>query len=408
MRILIVTQYYWPENFRINDLASGLVQRGHQVEVLTGRPNYPGGQLFNGYGVITPICETHAGVRIFRVPLIPRGGGRGLELVLNYLSFALAGMLLGPLHCRGAYDYLLVYEPSPITAGLPALVLRAIKKTPLLFWVQDLWPESLSATGAITSPWILDRVKTLVQFIYRRCDRILVQAEAFKPPIVSLGVESEKLDYFPNSAEELYQPVKLGVESAEHAQMPGGFRVMFAGNIGAAQDFPTIIKAAELLKSHDDIHFMILGSGRKQAWVKSQVETKGLVDTFHMLGRYPVETMPRFFSLADAMLVTLKKDPIFERTIPAKIQSYMACAKPIIAALDGEGARIVKVAGAGFTCPAEAPQKLAEEILKMYKLPGDARKKMGVSALSYFKLNFERNMLIEKLVQMMAATKRRN
>lgn len=408
MKLLIVSQYFWPEDFRITDLAAGLVAMGHSVDVLTGMPNYPGGKLFDGYGILTPAYESHAGIGIFRIPLIPRGKGRSLELVMNFLSFAISGGALGVLRCRGNYDCILVYEPSPITVGLPAIVLRAIKDAPLLFWVQDLWPESLSATGAITSKWIMNLVKTLVRFIYDRCDRILVQSEAFKPPIMALGIESERLDYFPNSAEALYQPVRLGSDATERDKMPEGFRVMFAGNIGEAQDFPTIIKAAECLKAYTDIHFVILGSGRKQSWVESQVSQSGLYHTFHLLGRHPVESMPRYFSLADVMLVTLKRDPIFERTIPAKVQSYMACAKPLIAALDGEGARVVNVAGAGLTCPAEAPEALAEKILQMYRLSEKEREAMGVSGLQFFKSNFERGMLLKKLVRMMTDTKRRN
>jgi colanic acid biosynthesis glycosyl transferase WcaI len=407
MKILIVSQYFWPENFRITDLASGLIEMGHSVDVLTGMPNYPGGKLFDGYKMLSPSYESHAGIRIFRIPLIPRRQGRSLDLAFNYLSFAISGCVFGPLRCGGNYDCILAYEPSPITVGLPAIVLRSVKGAPLLFWVQDLWPESLSATGAITSNWILERVKTLVRFIYSRCDRILVQAEAFKAPIEALGVDSEKLDYFPNSAEALYQPVTLSIDAPEHTLMPDGFRVMFAGNIGAAQDFPTIIKAAELLKSHADIHFIILGSGRKQAWAEAQVEAKGLAGTFHMLGRYPVEAMPRFFSLADAMLVTLKKDLIFERTIPAKVQSYMACARPVLAALDGEGARVITESGAGIACGAENPRELAKAILELYNLPETRRKEMGENGLNYFNANFERTLLLKRLEKMMMTLQRR-
>ncbi len=407
MKILIVTQYFWPENFRITDLAAGLVDRRHDVDVLTGMPNYPGGRLFDGYGVFRPAYESHGGTRIFRIPLVPRRKGRSLDLVMNYLSFAISGMVLGPLRCREKYDCILVYEPSPITVGLPAIVLRSIKGAPLLFWVQDLWPESLSATGAVTSPGILKKVKTLVRFIYAHCDRILVQSEAFKAPIMELGVNAKRLDYFPNSAEALYQPVTLGKNGAERKQMPPGFRVMFAGNIGAAQDFATILDAAERLKKYPDIHFVILGSGRQQAWVKAQIATRGLAKTFHLLGRYPVEAMPRFFSLADAMLVALKKDSIFERTIPAKVQSYMACARPILAALDGEGARVVIESGAGIACGAQNPGALADAVLELYNLPDNRREELGAKGLRYFKMNFERRVLLGRLERMMETVQRR-
>ena len=407
MKILIVTQYFWPESFRINDLAVGLKENGHQVTVLTGIPNYPGGHFFLNYGLLKKLSQNYNGVKVIRVPLIPRGKGRGGQLALNYLSFAFFGSLIGPFRCRGKYDLILVYEPSPVTVGLPAIVMKAVKRAPILFWVQDLWPESLSATGAVKSQWILDRVKTLVRFIYSKCDRILLQSEAFKKPVMSLGIEKERLTYFPNSAESLYKPVNLEADAIDREKMPEGFKVMFAGNIGAAQDFPTILKAAEFLKEYPDIHFIILGDGRMHSWVASQILKRDLTDSFHLFGRYPVETMPRYFSLADTMLVTLRKEPIFELTIPAKVQSYMACARPIIAALDGEGTRVVNEAGVGFSCPAENPYALAQAIKKMYKTPENKRKEMGVRGREYFEKNFERILLLKQLDGLMKEMKRR-
>jgi colanic acid biosynthesis glycosyl transferase WcaI len=406
LKILIVTQYFWPENFPINDLSKGLLEKGHQVTVATGIPNYPEGRFFSGYGLFKNVCQDYDGVKVLRVPLIPRGRGGGFRLALNFLSFALFASLLGPIMHRAKCDLIFVYEPSPITVGLPAIVLRAVKGVPVLFWVQDLWPESLSATGAVTSKWIIDRVETLVRFIYSKCDRILVQSEAFKPPIMSLGVERDRLTYFPNSAEGFYQPVTLEADVVELEKMPTGFRIMFAGNIGVAQDFPTILKTGVLLKEYTDIHFVILGDGRMYSWVKSQISALGLAGNFHLLGRYPAEKMPCFFSLADAMLVTLKKDPIFELTIPAKVQSYMACARPIIAGLDGEGARIVTEAGAGISCGAENPEKLAKAILTIYNSPENIRDKMGEDGRKYFEAHFERNHLLKKLDQLMRETER--
>lgn len=405
MKILIITQYFWPEDFRINDLATGLVEIEHEIEVLTGMPNYPNGKLFPGYRAVKPLREKHEGIPIVRVPLIPRGKGRGWQLALNYLSFAFFGSLIGPFRCRGKYDLILVYEPSPVTVGLPAIVMKAVRRAPVLFWVQDLWPESLSATGAVKSQWILDRVKTLVRFIYSRCDCILLQSEAFKKPVMSLGIEKERLIYFPNSAESLYKPVSLEADAIEREKMPEGFKVMFAGNIGAAQDFSTILKAAEFLKEYPDIHFIILGDGRMYSWVASQILKRGLTDSFHLLGRYPVETMPRYFSLADVMLVTLRKEPIFELTIPAKMQSYMACARPIIAALDGEGARVVNEADAGISCPAENPEALAQAIITMCKTPENRKREMGANSRKYFEANFERNFLLNRLDGLMKEMK---
>lgn len=397
MKILILTQYFWPEDFRINDLATGLVEMGHEIEVLTGMPNYPGGKLFTGYRTFKPLREKYEGIPIVRVPLIPREKGRGWQLILNYLSFAFSGSLIGPFLCRGKYDFILVYEPSPITVGLPAIVMKAVKRAPVLFWVQDLWPESLSATGSVNSKTLLKIVKSLVRFIYRQCDQILIQSKAFSSSVESFGVIPKRILYYPNSAENFYRPMNLAPDAHECFGIPAGFRVMFAGNIGVAQDFPTILKAAEYLKEYHDIHFIILGDGRMHSWVAFQVRERGLTDNVHLLGRYPVETMPRYFSLADVLLVTLRKEPIFELTIPSKIQSYLACAKPIIAALDGEGARIIEEAGAGLTCPSENPGALAKAVLTLYNMPQSERQVMGKRGRTYFNSHFEHKMLLDQL-----------
>ncbi|MBW2574979.1 MAG: glycosyltransferase family 4 protein [Deltaproteobacteria bacterium] len=397
MKILVVTQYFWPENFRINDLALGLKEKGHEVQILTGMPNYPGGRFFTGYNFFGPLFETYEDIPVFRVPLIPRGNGSRFRLVLNFFSFVFFACFLAPFRRLGTIDLIFIYEPSPITVCLPALLLKKLKSAPVMFWMQDLWPESLSATGAVRSKKILRIVDILVRFIYRRCDRILIQSRSFFEPIKHQHYGPKRILYFPNSAEELYQPVILEKDAYERVLMPEGFCVTFAGNIGAAQDFGTILKAAELLKSYTEINWVIIGDGRMFPWVQSQVIKRGLNDTVHMLGRYPAETMPRFFALSDVLLVTLKKEPIFALTIPSKVQSYLACAKPIAAALDGEGAKVIEEAGAGMACPAESPKALAETVLKFYNMSETDQKEMGNKGREYFEKHFEREMLFDRL-----------
>lgn len=397
MHLLIVTQYFWPEEFRINDLAQGLIERGHQVTVYTGKPNYPGGRFFDGYGFFGRAREQYGRASVRRVPLIPRGRGGSVRLAINYLSFALFASVLAPLRCRGRYDAILVYEPSPITVGLPALVLRLITGAPVLFWVQDLWPESLEATGAVRKRWVLALFGRLTRFIYRGCDRILVQSLAFVEPTCRMGVPKERIDYFPNSAEAYYQPVELAADAPERAELPEGFRVMFAGNIGAAQDFETILAAAKLLSTEPSIHWIVLGDGRMADWVRSEVARRGLGAQVHLMGRRPANTMPRWFATADAMLVTLRREPIFSYTIPAKVQSYMACAKPIVAALDGEGARVIAESGAGRAGAAQDPVALAESIRALARMPREERRAMGLAGRRYFEQHFERELLLTRL-----------
>ena len=401
MRILIVTQYFWPESFRVNDLALGLKERGHAVAVLTGLPNYPTGRFFPGYGFFTPSSEEFNGLPVYRVPLIPRGSGQRWRLALNYFSFAIFASLLAPVRCRGVFDLIFVFEPSPITVGIPAIMLKKFKRAPVMFWVQDLWPESLSATRAIRSELLLHWVAQLVRFIYQRCDRILVQSEGFIPSVTALGADPQRVAYFPNWAETLYCPVATAEDAPERKEVPAGFCVMFAGNIGAAQSFETILEAATLLRQHHDIHWVVVGDGHRRAWVEGQILERGLKESVHLLGPRPAEVMPRYFALADALLVMLKCDPIFALTIPSKVQSYLACAKPILAALDGEGARVVRESGAGIVCPAEDAKALAESVLRLSRMSPQERAAMGQKGRTYFEANFEREKLLDRLEGLM-------
>lgn len=397
MRILLLTQYFWPENFPINDIVRGLRDRGHELQVLTGMPNYPEGRLFPGYRKFHPISDSFDGIPVARVPLITRGRGQGWRLALNYLSFAAAATTLGPRRCQGHPDVILVYQLSPVTVGIPALVLKRIKNAPILLWVQDLWPESLAATGAVRAPWILNAVGTLTRHIYRNCDRIAIQSRAFIEPIRALGVDPQRIRYLPNSAETLYQPVTVEPEAPERALVPQGFCVMYAGNIGAAQDFGTILAAAEQLKSQTHIHWVILGDGRQRAWVEQRVRERALETTVHLIGRHPKEAMPRLFALADALLVSLREEPIFALTIPTKVQSYLACGRPIIAALDGEGARVIEEAQAGLTVPASNPERLAKAVLALSRMDPAQRQTMGMNGLAYARRHFDPEVLLDRL-----------
>lgn len=401
MRILLITQYFYPENFRINDVVAGLRKRGHAITVLTGLPNYPEGHVHEGYGWFRRTREILDGVEIVRVPLIARGRGGGLRLALNYLSYAFFATVIGLPRCRGRYDVILVYQMSPITMGIPAIVFRWWRGLHVVFWVQDLWPESLRAAKAVRSPRVLRLINKLVRFIYERCDAILVQSRGFIPAIQAMGVPLERMAYLPNSAEDCYRPVDPAECAGELAELPAGFRAVYAGNIGAAQDFPTLLAAAERTRHIPDLHWVIFGDGRMRSWVEGQVRARGLSATVHLLGTRPVTLMPRYFALADLLLVTLRRDPIFALTIPSKVQSYLACGRPIVAALDGEGARVVSESGAGIAGPAEDVDALSEAVIRMYRASPAERDQMGRSARRYFEANFERLALLIRLEQLL-------
>lgn len=394
VRILVISQYFWPENFRINDLTQEWAKRGHRVTVLTGIPNYPSGRFFEGYGWFRRNHEEYAGAKIVRVPIIARGKGGTLGLALNYLSFALFASIVAPIKVGRGFDVIFVHEPSPITVGLPAIVMKYFTRAPIVFWVLDLWPESVAASG-LRSKLLLRLLDKLVRFIYRHCNQVLVSSRSFKPRVAAQGVPEHRIRYFPNWAEPVFKSNPKN--SPPPVALPVGFRVMFAGNIGTAQDFPTIVEAAKLLKGHSDIHWIVLGEGRVLPWLKKEIITHGLSSVFHLLGQHPIEVMPAFFSHADVMLVSLKSDPIFSLTVPAKVQAYLACGKPILGMLDGEGSRIIEEASAGICCRPTSPADLAAALLRLKEASPKELEQMGANALRYSRAEFSRNMLIDRL-----------
>lgn len=396
MKILIVSQYFWPENFRINDLATELASRGHEVTILTGLPNYPEGCIFEDFRKRPNDYANFGNVKIVRVPLAARRKG-GLRLIINYFSFMLSASLIGPLKLVGKkFDAIFVYEPSPITVGIPAIVLKYLKKAPIAFWVLDLWPETLAAVGAVKSKPILRAVGWLVRFIYSQCDLILGQSESFLGAIAKYCKCTDKIRYFPSWSEEL--PHHNSVDAAPEVKaVTGMFTVLFAGNIGEAQDFPTILDAADMLRERRDIRWVIVGDGRMAKWVSEQIGARNLYGQVILAGRFPLERMPSFFKHADALLVTLKAQEVFAMTIPGKIQTYLSSGLPLLGALDGEGADVVAKAGAGYTCRAGDASGLAEAVRKMADLNADERTAMGRAGQVYYATHFEKNLLIDML-----------
>ncbi|GGI17902.1 glycosyltransferase family 4 protein [Oxalicibacterium faecigallinarum] len=395
MRILVVSQYFWPENFRVNDMAAELVRRGHQVTVLTGLPNYPDGVVFPQFRADPSVHARFEGVEIVRVPMTARGAGSA-RLVLNYLSFAASASTIGWWKLRGqAFDVIFAFEPSPITVGIPAAVMRFAKKAPLAFWVLDLWPGTLKAIGVVHSPFLLKIVGWLVSFIYRRCDLILAQSRSFVSDIRSYAGQNAWIEYFPSWADSIAASSDV-VPAPEISRSPGQFNVMFAGNIGDAQDFPAILQAAQRLKDARHIQWLIVGDGRMAQWVTNEIKRVGLQDTVKMLGRHPLERMPSFFEHADALLVSLKDEPIFAMTIPGKLQSYLAAGIPVLAMLDGEGADLVRSANAGLTCAAGDANGLAAAVLQLSTASADERLEMGNNAFALAAREFDRGTLMNR------------
>lgn len=397
MRILVVSQYFWPENFRINDLVSKFCSLNHDVTVLTGYPNYPSGTVFQEFRFSPCNFARFASANVVRVPIKSRGKGR-FSLALNYLSFALSATVLGAWRLRGQeFDVIFVFEPSPITVGLPAIFLRYIKRTPLAFWVLDLWPQTLEAIGVVRSRFVLKAIGRLVAFIYNHCDLILAQSKSFIPQIRQFCQKEIKIEYFPSWSDATFDFSRINL-AEEVPAVERVFSIMFAGNIGDAQDFPAILDAAEALKENGGIRWLIVGEGRACEWVRSEVNRRGLEKSFLLLGSYPAEKMPSFFKHADALLVSLKSKSVFAMTIPGKLQSYLATSIPILAMLNGEGAEIIRRSGAGIATPAGDGFALAAAIIQMANMNVDERLKMGRAGLAISEEEFNREALISKLI----------
>lgn len=401
MKVLVVSQYFYPENFRINDLCYGLKDLGHEVEVLTGKPNYPKGNFYKGYSWNTKKAEIINGIKVYRSNLISRGNSGGFRLFLNYISFVFFGSIK-LFFIKQKFDKIFVYAPSPITVGFIGILASFIFRAKPFLWVHDLWPESLKDAGGIKNKIILGLVNLMTKSIYFFYDTILVQSPRFKDYMIEQGVNKNKIFYYPYYAESFYKVVKP--KSSVKLIFPDGLNILFAGNIGVAQSFDTIISAANKIRSiKDNINFIIIGEGRDKQRVMEKISKMSLENNFKFLGSFPSEKMSDFFACADALLVSLKKSKIFKLTIPGKLQSYLASGKPIIGSIDGIGSDIINNSKSGYASPAENYEMLAKSIIRFSNLTIKEKLEMGINARKYFEKEFERNKLLLKLIDIFKA-----
>jgi glycosyltransferase involved in cell wall biosynthesis len=392
MKILFVSQYFYPEIFKGNDIVFDFIKRGHEVTVLTGKPNYPKGVFFEGYTFFNKKKEIIRGAEIIRVPIYPRKNGKGVNLVINYLSFIFFSYFACLFRVKGRFDIIFIQQFSPVTMALPGIWLKKKNNTPVYLWVLDLWPDSILAASNFKNKLIINIVEKLVKYIYNSADVILISSNNFKDSILTrINNFTKEIIYFPNWAEDIFSSISL----TSNVELPLGYNIMFAGNVGESQDFETIIKAAELTK-HDQINWIVLGDGRKMKWVKSEINKKN-VNNVHILGRFEIESMPSFFKKADAMLVTLKDKPVFALTVPAKIQAYMASGKIILGALNGEGNLIINESKSGIAVQAGDHNSLANKAIHLKNMSKVDKNMMEKNAINYYKDNFNKKTLFDML-----------
>lgn len=394
LRILVVSQYFWPENFRINDWVDGMVELGHEVTVLTSLPNYPEGILNVDYKNNPEKYTKYKDVEIIRVPQILRGNS-SIQLFLNYISFAFFGSTFGVWKLRKkSFDVSFVFAVSPILVVIPAIVLKITRKVPILLWVLDLWPDVLKSVGIVKSKYLLFFLSKCVAFLYNRCNCVVAQSSMFLEDIKNLVPKHKNVDFIPSWGEQICH--HSNDEDIENLilKRKGKFNIFYTGNIGEAQDFKTVVEAAKQLKTDKDIKWFIIGNGRMADWLKKQIEINNLEDNFYMLGAYPIEKMAVFFKHADAGLLCLKDDEILSKTIPGKLQTYFAYNLPIIGACNGEVNEIVNESNSGLVGNAGDSSQLAKNIVLMKSLNSKDLIEMSYNANKFYCNNFDRDSVL--------------
>lgn len=361
--ILVVSQYFYPETFRINDMCQEWVKRGYEVTVVTGIPNYPMGKTYKGYGLFKKRHEFWNEIEIYRIPLIPRGSS-AIGMVLNYLSFMISGMIAGKLKRRIKADLVFSFEVSPMTQVKVGISFARRLKAPHYLYVQDLWPENVITVTGITNKFIIRPIDRMVDRIYKQSDEIFATSPSFVDAICNrkVPVDRKKVHYWPQYAEEFYKPCR----GEEVPEIPSDecFKVAFTGNVGTAQGLDILPKTAKLLQN-ESIKFVIVGDGRYLPTLEQEISDNGVKDKFILIPRQPAQRIPEILGACDAAFISFQDDQLWTMTIPAKLQSYMACGMPIIAAAQGETKRVIEDARCGECCNIGEAEALAELIKRM-------------------------------------------
>lgn len=395
MKLLVISQYYYPEQFRINDICKELVKRGYEVTVLTGIPNYPEGKYYEGYGINKKREEVKDGVEIIRIPIIPRGKN-SLMLVLNYISFVISGLFWAKFTKR-EFDKVFIYEVSPMTQALPGIWYAKRKKIDSSIYVMDLWPESIELATGIKNRTILNWIGKMVDYIYKNCKTILTSSESFIDTICKRGHPREKMLFWPQYAEKFYQP--LDRKNCPIAEMQEEkFKIVFAGNIGYAQGLDIVIDTAIILKKKNcNAKFYLIGNGRAKEELKQKAKENGLEDYIEFIDKKPAEKIPEYYANADMAFITLKKDIISDQILPAKLPSYFACGVPILGSADGEIKQVIEKSGAGFCAKAGDEKELEEKIEFCIRLSKEEMKTMQENSRKFYCENYEQQLLLNKL-----------
>jgi colanic acid biosynthesis glycosyl transferase WcaI len=406
MNILIVSQYFWPEDFRINELAKFL-SINHKVYVLTGYPNYPDGAIYKNYLKNRKNYSFFGRIRVYRVPIIPRGKNK-TTLFLNYLSFLIsASIFILIIFFKKKIDRIIVFGTSPPTVILPAILLSKIKNIPIVFWVLDLWPDTLFQIKFFKKIFFKKVGFFLMKHIYNSCNLILAQSESFIKKIKKVCNKNIKIQYFPSWTEKVYlkkKKIKINLKLSILNNRKY-FKVMFTGNIGFAQDFLNIIRAASLLRNYN-VRFIIVGTGSMFDWLKKEIELRNLKNNFILTGPINKKNMPFMISKADCLLITLGCGSAFNATIPGKLSNYLSAKKPIIGMISGVVKKIINNSRLGYACNSGEFRRLAKNIIRLMNIDLYQKKFLGQNAYNYYKSNFNSVKIFKNLENQIYVSKK--
>lgn len=400
-KILVVCQHYWPETFRLTDLCEGFVERGYEVDVLCGIPNYPAGKFFSGYGLFRKRRQSHNGVNIIRVPEIPRGNNSSLRILLNYLSYPFFAIFYIPYLATKRYDRIFVYQLSPVLMALPGILLAKLARKKIFIYILDFWPHSFFSVVDVRGRFSRKLLTKVSYWHYRQTNGVIGAFKGIQERLVEdVGIDKNKTLYIPQAAEKIYEQQ---IHDQELGKRFGDkFNIVFAGNINPAQSFGTILDATKLLKKRGctGIRFIILGEGMSKKWLLGEIQKYDLTDYFVFEGLVPVEEVPRYQTIADALIVALSRSPLFEYGIPAKVQSYMASGKPIVAAMDGSGQELINDrAKCGICVDSGDSEGVYNAIIKLLSMKKQERILLGERGRRYHLRHFERNYNLNRFIE---------
>lgn len=396
--ILVISQYFYPESFRINDIATEWVKQGYKVTVVTGIPNYPQGEYYEGYSKTERTNEEWNGMNVIRLPIEPRKTG-AKNLIRNYLSFVILGRTWIKKTDVNA-DIVFTFEVSPMIQALVSVWYAKKNHIPHILYVTDLWPENVEIITGIHNRFILGSIQMIVDYIYKNSTRILTCSNSFVKAIRKRNITADKIEFWPQYAEDFYKPVDRVSES----EIPndGILNLIFAGNIGYAQGLGILPTAAQKLKQDEIIiRFIIIGDGRYLPVLKQMTDRLQVRDYFKFIDRKPAEEIPAYLAAADALLITLSRSEVFSITIPAKTQSCLACGRPVLVSADGEVQQIIRNANAGLASNAEDVEGFVKNIKFFSIMEKEKREELGINALKYSKEYFDKGKLLARMEEIL-------